>query len=607
MLYHFSFNPDLLVKNLDRYMTIAFSNLVFVLMLIVCIVTSLHYYTTSQATKRYYSQLSAQTLHDTLYYINELTTGTIPFSLQAFGDKLTQKNSFIAYIRLETPKLRLPIQSTQERPYSEFLNKQTNTEEQDFACIKPKQTSIHRLRLNNRSIHDICMPFEAGGSLRVGVVLQGSNGSIYWDIAGFGLLILILLGISIGLIYRLSHYFSEPVKRLAAQLQGILNHSPLIIFAQDQQGNIHQTSQEFCQVFTHNTDPTSLNIYTLLPAVEAEQLNQMDKKVFLENQIISKDVYLHIQNELRHFFMIKFPIIKNRYGQTTLMGSIAVDTTSSRVTERTLWDYARRLEVSNRELQDFAYVASHDLQEPLRKIIAFSDRLQAKCATQLGEQGQDYIARMRNAAQRMQLLIENLLLYSRVTTRAKPFEQFDLNVLLEEVLADLEARIEETQAVVHVQSLPTLEADPTQMRQLFQNLIGNALKFHKPGRPARVKISPLPLEEMQAASSISQNLEKNPVASHQIIVEDNGIGFDEKYADRIFNIFQRLHGRDQNYEGTGVGLAICRKIIERHAGTISAHSKPGKGARFIIVLPSQQEQANVHQARTHYPRGALFQ
>ena len=218
-------------------------------------------------------------------------------------------------------------------------------------------------------------------------------------------------------------------------------------------------------------------------------------------------------------------------------------------------------------------MASHDLQEPLRKIQAFGDRLDVKYAKQLGQQGQDYLRRMRNAAERMQILIRELLTYSRITTKIQPFAATDLNTIVREVLSDLETRIEQTKGQVTVGQLPTIEADSLQMRQLFQNLISNALKFHQPEVPPAIEIS-----HVSGADSDS---------AIELEIRDNGIGFDEKYLDRIFTPFQRLHGRSE-YEGTGMGLAICRKIIERHGGRLKAKSVPGHGSTFTIALPCRQ-------------------
>jgi signal transduction histidine kinase len=245
--------------------------------------------------------------------------------------------------------------------------------------------------------------------------------------------------------------------------------------------------------------------------------------------------------------------------------------------------YSAKLERSNSELQDFASVASHDLQEPLRKVQAFSDRLRSRCAATIDSQGRDYLDRVQNAAARMQTLINDLLTYCRVATKAQPFVPTDLVTVTREVVSDLEARIEQVNGRVVLGELPTLDADPLQVRQLMQNLIGNSLKYCRPDVPPVVKVwsKHLPHDPAAAEEAVP------PRPFCQILVEDNGIGFEEVYSERIFTIFQRLHGRTE-YEGTGVGLAVCRKIVERHGGTITAQSKLGNGSTFLVSLPVHQ-------------------
>jgi two-component system, LuxR family, sensor kinase FixL len=241
--------------------------------------------------------------------------------------------------------------------------------------------------------------------------------------------------------------------------------------------------------------------------------------------------------------------------------------------------HAAELERSNSELEQFAYVASHDLQEPLRKIRTFSDRLLLKQAEQLDDDGKDCLHRMHNAAARMQSLIDGLLALSRVTTKSQKFEKCDLARVAAEVVSDLEVQIKRSGGRVEVDKLPAIQADPLQMHQLFQNLIANALKFHRQDEPPVVKVSGryIPTRE-------DRKTERLKSEQCRIVVEDNGIGFDEKYCSRIFGIFQRLHPRDV-YEGTGIGLAICRRIVEQHGGTITARSVAGKGSMFEVLLP----------------------
>jgi len=241
------------------------------------------------------------------------------------------------------------------------------------------------------------------------------------------------------------------------------------------------------------------------------------------------------------------------------------DNLEIRVAERT-----SELERKNKELQDFAFIASHDLQEPLRKIQTFGDLLVTKFRNFPDELAKDYVGRMRKAAERMELLVNSLLKYSQLSSKVQFCSQIDLSEAARNALSNLEMRIRETGGRIEVESLPTLEADMSQISQVFQNLIGNALKFHKKDEPPRVRIYCRHVED--------------GLGEYAICVEDNGIGFEEKYLDRIFMPFQRLHGRNQ-YGGLGMGLAICKKIVERHGGTITARSKAGEGATFIFTLP----------------------
>ena len=258
-----------------------------------------------------------------------------------------------------------------------------------------------------------------------------------------------------------------------------------------------------------------------------------------------------------------------------------------RSSEEKLRQFATQLERSNRELQDFAYVASHDLQEPLRKIVVFGERLKEKSGEALGPDGRDYLDRMQKAAGRMQVLINDLLTFSRVTTKAQPFSQVNLAEVANGVVDDLEGRIELVKGRVEVGALPIIDAEPLQMRQLLQNLIGNALKFRRPEEPPVVKV--------EAQLIADPAVEDRKLC--QLTVKDNCIGFDEKYLDRIFNVFQRLHTRNE-YEGTGMGLAIVRKIALYHGGDITAKSKPGEGSTFILTIPASHPKGTQSEKKT---------
>ena len=266
---------------------------------------------------------------------------------------------------------------------------------------------------------------------------------------------------------------------------------------------------------------------------------------------------------------------------------VSTDITKRRADEEKLRHYAQQLQRSNEELQNFASVASHDLQEPLRKIQAFGDRLRARCSGQLGEQGSDFLARMMDAADRMQKLIHDLLQLSRVTTRAHPFERCDLAETTRGVLSDLELKIASTGARVTMVGLPVIQADTTQMRQLFQNLIANALKFQVPGAKAEV------LMVGRTFPNFNGELPDVPQGEPlcEIRVEDNGIGFGQQFAEQIFSPFKRLHARTE-FEGSGIGLSVCRKITDRHRGKIVAQSVEGQGATFVVTLPMNQPQSS---------------
>jgi PAS domain S-box-containing protein len=328
-----------------------------------------------------------------------------------------------------------------------------------------------------------------------------------------------------------------------------------------------------CYAITHKTEKPCANEEHPCPLEEVKRTRAPTKV---------EHIHYAPDGSPRYVEVYGYPIF-DKDGEVTQMIEYTLDITERIAAQKSLAEKTAALVRSNAELEDFAYIASHDLQEPLRKVQAFGDRLKVKYSDVLEGRGLDYLTRMQSAATRMRQLIDDLLTYSRVTTKAKPFETVDLNRVVDEALADLVVRVKETQGKVDVDPLPTIDADRIQMRRMMQNLIGNALKFHKDSEPPMVNI----YAEVPRAEETSPLDNATADGFCQIFVEDQGIGFDMAYVEQIFAPFQRLHGRS-TYEGTGMGLAICRKIAERHGGEIAAHSKPGEGATFIITLPMKQ-------------------
>jgi PAS domain S-box-containing protein len=243
----------------------------------------------------------------------------------------------------------------------------------------------------------------------------------------------------------------------------------------------------------------------------------------------------------------------------------------------------RELNRSNKELEEFAYVASHDLHEPLRKVLTFSERLKNRFGSALGDDGKIYLDRIWASADSMRNLIDNLLEFSKISRGTRSFVNCDLNVVLNEVFSDQELRIEETSTLLNVNALPVVEAVPSEIKQLFNNLLGNALKFRKKDVAPVINIVCKKLTHKEKSEFL---LPFNQVF-YQLNIQDNGIGFEAVYAEKIFEIFQRLHGKAE-YAGSGIGLAICKKIVDNHDGIIFATSEPGKGSTFSVILPEKQ-------------------
>jgi PAS domain S-box-containing protein len=376
-------------------------------------------------------------------------------------------------------------------------------------------------------------------------------------------------------------------------LRSIINTIPDHVFVKDINGRyiLDNDSHRKALAQSGDADTEGRTVFDYFPQEDASRYHDDDRFVMETGERIlnredaikgpdGRDVWLQTT---------KVPL-RDTGGKIVGLVGIAANISGRKAGEEQLRRFAAQLEQSNAELKNFASVASHDLQEPLRKIQAFGGRLRAKCAEQLGPKGLDYLERMEGAAQRMQVLIQDLLKLSRVTSRALPFEQCDLRAIAMAVLGDLEVAIEQKNARVGIGDLPVIEGDPVQMQQLFLNLLSNALKFQRPGESPVVTVSSrvfTPSETLVTGAAAGDSV-------CEITVKDNGIGFDACFAEQIFVVFQRLHTRTE-YEGTGIGLAVCRKITDRHGGTIVAHSEPPGGATFTITLPVKQPTTATHE------------
>jgi len=369
---------------------------------------------------------------------------------------------------------------------------------------------------------------------------------------------------------------TQELQKLQRRTESILNSAGEGIYGLDLQGKINFVNPAAAKISGWKVE---------------DMVGQFEHQIFLNGQPNADALQTgangeHLTDQV--FFRrdgVAFPVEYVRTAireKEKLIGAVVIfkDITERKRSEEAINRKAAELARSNAELEQFAYVASHDLQEPLRKIQAFGDRLKTKCDAANLQDGRDFLERMQGAAARMQTLINDLLTFSRVISSSQPFVEVDLNSVVKGVLSDLEVRIEQSKATMEVGELPNIDADPMQMRQLFQNLIGNALKFQPPDHQPVIKI-----HGQIVKSPFAGTPEEDPCSEQcEITVQDNGIGFEEKYLEKIFAVFQRLHGRNE-YEGTGVGLAVCRRITDRHSGNITARSQLGAGATFIITVP----------------------
>ena len=272
--------------------------------------------------------------------------------------------------------------------------------------------------------------------------------------------------------------------------------------------------------------------------------------------------------------------LHDRDGRVMGFSKVTRDLTARKLAEDKLVRYARQLETQNKELQQFAYVAAHDMKEPLRKVRFYYSAIMDEGVRALSERQRAYLERSAEAARRMQGLIEDLLAFSRVAEPVSQLEAVDLNAVVAEVSAFYQDTLAELNGSIVVSDLPVIQGIPFQVRQLFVNLFGNAIKYRQQGRPLRIEVS----GSVVASPGLAQAKQYLPARYLRVTVKDNGMGFDAEHSEKIFDMFERLHGRDA-YEGTGIGLSICRKIMENHRGLIRAEGCPGEGAVFEAFFP----------------------
>jgi len=316
---------------------------------------------------------------------------------------------------------------------------------------------------------------------------------------------------------------------------------------------------------------------------DVSNFNSVVKNAIASESEFEFEFVLKTKNGKQKNVLTKAKVVRNSEGKAIKVLGITKDITVLKNLEKERERTFKELNRSNKELEEFAYVASHDLQEPLRKISTFTERLKNKFGGLLGVDGIMYLERIISSTENMRMLIDNLLEFSRTTRSSQAYARCDLNIIVKEVISDLELKIEETKADIQSSALPVIEAVPLEMKQLFNNLINNSIKFRKPESDPLITIQSSSLDR-EEQNRLHLPLDINYV---KIEIQDNGIGFEAEYAERIFQIFQRLHGKAE-YAGSGIGLAICKKIVDNHEGIIFGEGTLGNGASFKIILPEKQ-------------------
>jgi PAS domain S-box-containing protein len=372
------------------------------------------------------------------------------------------------------------------------------------------------------------------------------------------------------LLYWLIRRHTAALRESEQWLRAIIDNATGIVWVKDLQGRFLIVNRYHEEVLgLTQKQIVGKTVFDIHPLELAQAYTANDRQVLESGKTLEFEETTPLQDGEHTYVSVKFPM-RDTYGRIVALGAICTDITGRKRIEEELRHTADELARSNVELEQFAYVASHDLQEPLRVIAGMVQLLQQRYQGKLDARADEFIAHILDGTVRMQTLIDDLLVYSRVGRQGKPFTPTDTSAPLQDALANLAATIQESGAVITHDTLPVVIADPTQLVQLFQNLVGNALKFRSQ-RPPEIHIG----------------VERLP-AEWRFAVCDNGIGIEPQYFERIFTVFQRLHTR-REFPGTGIGLAICKKIVERHGGQIWVDSQPGQGSTFYFTIPYREQ------------------
>ena len=357
------------------------------------------------------------------------------------------------------------------------------------------------------------------------------------------------------------------------QIKASFNQAAIGITHLSLKGMWLTSNEKFCQIVGYDQEELmKMSIFDIIHPDESPNIRKAIDELLMANvPYFSRETQCLRKDGLPVWVNVTISPVSSSSGDPLYFILFIEDITKRREIEEMLQNLIKDLAEANQNLEDFTRTASHDLQEPLRKIISFADRLRTSMGNKLDDREKEYFVRLENSSVRMKKLIEDLLRYSRVSSLAPEMKSVDLRDVINEVLLDLEVSIERSKAVVEVKHLPKIEADNTQMRQLFQNLISNAIKFHNKTEPPRIEID----------SMYNEN------GYWKILIRDNGIGMKEEHIKRIFKPFERLHGTSE-FPGTGMGLAICLKVVTRHHGKIMVQSSLGKGTLYIVELPEKQ-------------------